>query len=189
MSVLTPPVQLTPLDVERASERDGKTYELVDGELREKIVGTKASFIANRIGARLNAAFYPGIGFAVTEAMIYCFKNPNHGRKPDVVYVRFDRMGGRSIPDGDLHLVPDLAVEVLSPGNSGIEVEEKLGEYQEAGIPMVWIVNPGPRTIRVYWHNERTRLFHADDSIENEPLLPGFILKTGDVFPEGPSVS
>jgi len=184
MSVLTPPTQLTPADVERASERDAKHYELVDGELKEKVVGTKASLIASLICARLLAAFYPRIGFAVTEAMIYCFKKPNHGRKPDVVYVRFERMNDRSVPEGDLHIVPDLAVEVLSPGNSGIEVEEKLGEYQDAGIPLIWIVNPGPRTIRVYRNDGTVRLLHADDSIENEPLLPGFVLKVGDVFPE-----
>src|SRR5580698_367388 len=109
MSVLTPSTQLTPADVERASERDAKHYELVDGELKEKVVGTKASLIASLICARLLAAFYPRIGFAVTEAMIYCFKKPNHGRKPDVVYVRFERMTNHSVPDGDLHLVPDLA--------------------------------------------------------------------------------
>jgi len=186
MSVLTSPIPITPADVERASERDGKHYELVDGELKEKVVGTKASLIASLICARLLAAFYPRIGFAVAEAMIYCFKKPNHGRKPDVVYVRLERLNDRSVPEGDLHLVPDLAVEVLSPGNSGIEVEEKLGEYQEAGVPLIWIVNPGPRTIRVYRSNATVQLFHADDVIENEPLLPGFVLKISDVFPEVP---
>ena len=184
MSVLTSPIQLTPADVDRASERNGKHYELLDGELKEKVVGTKASLIASLICARLLAAFYPGIGFAVAEATIYCFKKPNHGRKPDVVYVRFERLNDRSVPDGDLHLAPDLAVEVLSPGNSGIEVEEKLGEYQEAGIPLIWIVNPGPRTIRVYRSNGTVQLFHAHEVIENEPLLPGLVLKVGDVFPE-----
>ncbi len=184
MSVVKPPIQLMPADVERASERDDKTYELVNGKLEEKVVGTKAALVASLIGARLNAAFYPRIGFAVALGMIYCFKRLSHCRKPDVVYVRFERMGSRAIPEGDLHLVPDLVVEVLSPGNSGIEVEEKLGEYQDAGIPVIWIVNPGPRTIRVYRSDGTVRLLHADDSIENEPLLPGFVLKVGDVFPE-----
>jgi Uma2 family endonuclease len=184
MSLLISPIQLTPTDVERASERDARHYELVDGELKEKIVGTRASFVATQIGARLNAALYPRIGFAATEVMVYCFTKPNHGRKPDVAYVRFERMNHRSIPEGDLHLAPDLAVEVLSPGNTGLEVEEKLNEYLESGVAMVWIVNPDRRTIRIYWNNDRTKLFHANDVIENEPLLRGFVLKVGEVFPE-----
>lgn len=184
MSTLTPTVRFTPEDVERASERDGKRYELIDGELKEKVVGTSALFIASRIVARLNSAFYPRWGFAVVEGMTYCFDRPNHGRKPDVMYVKLDRLPNRTIPEGDLHIAPDLVVEVLSPSNTGIELEDKLDEYLAAGVPLVWIVNPDRRTIRVYRNDGTTRLFRAQETIENEPLLPGFSLRTGDVFPE-----
>lgn len=183
MSTLTLPIPLTPEDVERASEHDGKRYELINGELKEKIVGFRELFIAGRIAERLNQRFYPGEGAAAVEAMTYCFQQRNHGRKPDVVYVARSRWPNDQIPDGDLHLVPDLVIEVLSPGNSGIELEEKLDEYLAAGIPMVWIVNPEGRTIRVYRQDGTTRLFRAADVIENEPLLPGFRLVTGEVFP------
>lgn len=186
MSTLSSTVPLTPEDVDRASERDGKRYELIDGELKEKQVGTEALFIASRIAGRLNAALYPQHGFAAVEAMTYCFDRPDHGRKPDVVYVRLDRLPDRRIPRGDLHLAPDLVVEVLSPSNSGLEVENKLNEYLAAGISLVWIVNPDRRTIRVYRGDGTTRLFRAADVIENEPLLPGFRLVTGDVFPAAP---
>lgn len=183
MSAVTPPVRLTPTDVERASERDGKHYELIDGELKEKPVGTKALFIASEIRERLSAAFYPREGFAVVEAMVYCFARANHGRKPDVVYVRFNRLPTPSIPDGDIFVVPDLVVEVLSPSNSGVELEEKLDEYLEAGVPMVWIVNPDRRTIRVYRNDGTTKLFRDRDVIENERLLPEFRMAVADVFP------
>ena len=182
----TEPPDLTPEDVERASERDGKRYELIDGELKEKIVGTKALFVASRICERLHAAYYPHIGFAAVEAMIYCFSRRRHGRKPDVVYITFERLGGTAIPDGDILVAPVLVVEVLSPGNSGIEVEEKLNEYLEAGIPIVWIVNPDQRTIRIYRHDGSTRLFREKDVIENEPILPGFRMIVGEVFPVEP---
>src|SRR4051794_26874145 len=186
MTTATPPIPFTPEDVERASERDGKHYELIGGELKEKLVGFRELVIATRIAERLNAHFYPATGVAAVEAMIYCFDRPNHGRKPDVVYVRMARLPGGQIPGGDLHLAPDLVAEVLSPSNGGIELEEKLDEYLEAGIPMVWIVNPDPRTIRVYRGNGTTRLFRAADVIENESLLPGFRLVVADVFPAVP---
>jgi Uma2 family endonuclease len=182
MSSLTA-LQLTPEDVERASERDGKRYELIEGELKEKIVGTEAIFIASQIAARFNAAFYPAHGFAAVEAMVYCFDRPNHGRKPDVVYVKLDRLPNRTIPRGDLKFAPDVVMEVLSPGNSGIEVEDKLDEYLVAGIPLVWIVNPDRRTIRVYRNDGTTHLFRGQEVIENEPLLPGFRLTISEVFP------
>jgi Uma2 family endonuclease len=183
MTTLASPTQLTPDEVERASKRDGKRYELIDGRLREKIVGTEALFVASRIVERLNVALYPRHGFAAVEAMVYCFGRSDHGRKPDVVYVSFDRMPTRTIPRGDLFVVPDLVVEVLSPSNTGFEVEEKLDEYLEAGVPLVWIVNPVRRTIRVYRDDGTTHLFRGQDVIENEPLLPGFRLVTADVFP------
>ena len=186
MSTLTPPVPLTPEDVERACERDGKLYELIDGELKEKKVGFEALFIAGQIIARLNAHFYPHEGAAATEVMIYCFENKRHGRKPDVVYVKLSRLPGGRIPTGDVFIAPDLAVEVLSPGNSGTEVDEKLDEYLGAGVSLVWIVNPERSTIRVFRQDGTHRLFHAADVIENEPALPGFRLVVGDVFPAAP---
>lgn len=185
MSTLTPPA-LTPEDVERASERDGKHYELIDGELREKEVGFRALFIATRISERLNAALYPAVGAAAVEVPIYCFDRRNHGRKPDVVYVRMSRLPGGAIVEEDLHLAPDLVVEVLSPGNTGIELEIKIAEYLDAGVPLVWIVTPQARTIRAYRSDGTTRLYRAADVIEGEPVLPGFRLAVGEVFPEPP---
>jgi Uma2 family endonuclease len=183
MSTASIPHPLTPSDVERASERAGKHYELIDGELKKKTVGFKALLIAARITERLNARFYPGEGVAVVEAMIYCFGRPNHGRKPDVLYIRKNRLPDGKVPDGDLHVAPDLVVQVLSPGNTGIELEGKLDEYLEAGVPMVWIVNPDRRTLRVYRADGTTHLYRGDEAIENEPGLPGFRLVVGDVFP------
>jgi Uma2 family endonuclease len=183
MTAMTPSLPLTPEDVERASKRDGKRYELIDGELKEKNVGTKALFIASRICDRVNAAFYPRVGFAAVEAMIYCFNRRDRGRKPDVVYLSFEKLGSTEIPEGDIHTAPDLVVEVLSPGNSGLELEEKLNEYLDAGIPLVWIVNPDRQTIRVYRKDGATRLYREKDVIENEPILPGFQMLVGDAFP------
>jgi Uma2 family endonuclease len=183
MATLSPAVRLTPEDVERASERDGKHYELIDGELKEKNVGAEALFVATRISERLNSALYSQQGFAAVELMIYCFERPDHGRRPDVAFVRLHRPPDRKIPKGDLRLAPDLAVEVLSPGNTGIELEDKLDEYLAAGVSLVWIVNPDRRTIRIYRNDGTTRLFRAQEVIENEPLLPGFRLLVGEVFP------
>lgn len=189
MSSLIPSIELTPEEVERACERDGKLYELIDGELQEKKVGFLALFIATRIAEQLNAQLYPGEGVAACEVMIYCFDGRRHGRKPDVVYVKLNRLHNGVIPEGDIFIAPDLVVEVLSPGNTGLEVDQKLEEYLAAGVPLVWIVNPNRRTIRVFRQDGTTHSFHAAEVIENEPVLPGLRLVVGDVFPAARSPS
>lgn len=186
MATLAPTQILTPQDVERAAELDGKLYELVDGELREKVVGFSSLVIAAQIVSFLNARFFPNDGAAAAEVPIYCFGRPNHGRKPDVAYVSRAHWPGGQMPQGDLHFAPDLVVEVLSPSNGGMEVDGKLDEYLAAGIGLVWIVNPEKRTIRVYRSDGTTRVYRERDVIENEPLLPGFRLVVGDVFPNEP---
>lgn len=183
MSTLTPPLPLTPQEVERASERDGKLYELMNGVLREKSVGFWELFIAGQIVGLLNKQFYPHQGAAASEVMIYCFKQANHGRKPDVVFLTNKQFPDGRIPNGDIRIAPTLVVEVLSPTNSSIEVDDKLEEYLDAQIPLVWIVNPDRRTIRVYRTDGTTRLFRGQDVIDMEPLLPGFRLVVADVFP------
>jgi Uma2 family endonuclease len=187
MSAVTPPVRLTPEDVERASERDGKLYELIDGGLKEKKVGALALFIATQIASTLNRFFYPHTGMAACEVMVYCFNGRSHGRKPDVVYVRLARLPDERIPEGDILVAPDLVVEVLSPGNSGFEVDEKLDEYLAAGVSLVWIVNPDRKTIHVFRADGTNRRYRASEVIENEPLLPGFRLPIPEVFPALPA--
>src|SRR5258708_28666389 len=101
MTTAAKPTPLTPEDVDRASERDARNYELIKGKLKEKKTGVLALFVATRIAGRLNAQFYPHTGVAAVEAMIYCFDLPNYGRKPDVDYITMKRLPEGRIPEGD----------------------------------------------------------------------------------------
>lgn len=184
MSAAIPPVRLTPEDVERASNRDAKRYELIDGELKEKVVGTEALYIALLIAQHFNATYAPAEGYAFVEAMIYCFPQSGRGRKPDVSFFWKRRLPGEKIPKGDLFLAPDVAIEVLSPGNTATEMDEKLEDYLAAGAGMVWIVHPGRRSIRLFRSDGTTALVQHDQLIENEPLLPRFRMAVDSVFPQ-----
>ena len=108
--------------------------------------------------------------------MIWCFDRPDYSRKPDLAFVSLSRFVDGTIPKGDVDVVPDLVAEVLSAGTSGAELSDRLDDYLEAGIALVWIVNSDRKTIRVYRNDSTTRLFHAADVIESEPSLPGFRL-------------
>lgn len=74
--------------------------------------------------------------------------------------------------------------EVLAPQTTGADLFERLDEYLNAGMPMVWIVNPERRTIRVYRNDDTAKLFRGQEVIEDEPLLPGFRMIVAEVFPE-----
>ena len=71
-------------------------------------------------------------------------------------------------------IVPDLAVEVLSPSDSPRHVAQKIGEFLEFGVTLVWLVDPQARTVTVYRSLSQTQQFTAGDTLSAEPVLPGF---------------
>jgi len=70
--------------------------------------------------------------------------------------------------------VPDFAVEVLSPSDRPMHVAQKIGEFLECGVPIVWLVDPAKKTVTEYRSLSNTRLYSGDDVIHAEPVLPGF---------------
>jgi Uma2 family endonuclease len=109
-------------------------------------------------------------------------------RKPDVVrgvdvsFVRGDRVpsSGRTVKffEGG----PDLAVEVLSPGDSAEEIEEKVDDYLNSGTPLMWVVNPRRRTITVHRAGRDPQVLRENDSVDGEDVVPGFSCKVADAF-------
>ena len=82
---------------------------------------------------------------------IKCFPHaPGMVRRPDVSFIRRGRLPGDVSPDGWIKIPPDLAVEVVSPNDVVEELEEKLEDYQKAGIPLVWVIYPKRRKARVF---------------------------------------
>ena len=63
-------------------------------------------------------------------------------RKPDVSFIRAGCLPGDVLPSGILRIAPDLAVEVVSPNDLAPELDEKLEDYQKAGVCLVWVVIP-----------------------------------------------
>ena len=142
------------------------------------------SFIGVRIAERLNAQFYPDVGAASVGVMLRCFGCSARSRRFDVVFLKRNRFPDNRIPDGDVQLVPDLVVNVLSTSIPAYESMARLEDALEAAVPLVWVVNPTGRTIRVYRAGMTTKLFRCGDLMENEPLPPGFRLVVGEVIPE-----
>lgn len=167
---------------------DGVDYELVDGKLVERNMGMESSEIAARIliligiflrDKRLGRLFG-------ADASYQCFPDPDKVRKPDVSFIRAERLLGDRILKGHCPIHPDLVVEVISPGDLAYEVEEKVAEYLAAGVPLVWVVNPPTRTVRIRRPRSSPQGIGSElaetDTITGEDVLPGFSCAVRDFF-------
>jgi Uma2 family endonuclease len=168
---------------------DGEHYELVDGELVEKDIGTEAGWIAGQILKRL-AIFIDaaGLGWVMTSDASYrCFPaHPQRVRRPDVSFIRRGRLAGERIPKGHTPIPPDLAVEVVSPNDFYSDVRAKVEEYLCAGVPAVWTVDPKTRTIEVLRSDGSVSHLHEEDDLTGDDVLPGFRCRVADLFPPAP---
>ncbi len=101
---------------------------------------------------------------------------------PDVAFVTRDR-APEPLPEKYVPFAPDLAIEVVSPGDTAAEIQDKIGEYLRAGVHMVWVVYPRSKTVNVYTPTTAQRL-SENDTLDGGDVLPGFAIKVGDIFPE-----
>lgn len=169
---------------------DGDRYELVDGLLRERPMSTWSSFVAGIIHNLLfNHCRQFNLGWVFIEGTSFqCFANdPRMVRKPDVSFVRRDRLAVvQAMKKGYCRVAPDLAVEVLSPNDIAYEIDEKIGHYFDAGVRLVWVVNPEQATVAVHRLNEPGTILRGNDQISGEEVVPGFSTPIGKFF-EPPS--
>jgi Uma2 family endonuclease len=157
-----------------AMPKDGQKYELVDGEIRVSPAGDRHSVVA----ARLVALLVPFVeqhrlGHVMTTDAGFRFPSKNV-RSPDASFVAAGRFPDDKVPDDFGSLAPDLAVEVLSPRDRPRYVLDKVGEYLEAGVRMVWVIDPRKERAVVYRSLGDVRELKADDVLDGEDVLPGF---------------
>ena len=98
---------------------------------------------------------------------------------PDVSFFSQDRI--RLSPEGYFEGPPDLAVEVLSPGDRKDKVEHKLSLWLEFGTRSVWLVNPRKRTVEVISSTGERRTLHETDELVDE-TVPGFRVPVSEIF-------
>jgi Uma2 family endonuclease len=168
-------------DVIDINDQENCLCELIDGVLVEKTVGFVDGYLATFLTYHLNAFVLPNnLGIvAGADAMIRLF--PGMIRLPDACFIAWDRLPGRRLPAAPIaDVVPDLAVEVLSRGNTPEEMDRKLHDYFTAGVRLVWYVDPPSRSVRVYRSVDDQRI--VTDTLDGGDVLPGFQLKLTDLF-------
>jgi Uma2 family endonuclease len=76
-----------------------------------------------------------------------------------------------------------LAVEVVSPNDTASALEEKLEDYQKAGVPLVWVIYPNSRTVWVCRSDGSMSHLHENDELSGEVVIPGFRCPVREIFP------
>ena len=157
--------------------------ELVDGVLVEKPMGFKEGLLGSVIG-HLIWAFLDRHNLGVAAGADGPVRlRLGLVRVPDVCFVSWKRIGGDEVPDGPISaIIPELAIEVLSKGNTPCEIALKLQEYFRAGVLVVWVINPKTQTAEVYTSPTRKRQIGKDGALDGGAILPGFKLSLKDLF-------
>jgi Uma2 family endonuclease len=180
-----PPGRATEADVLAADRHGDRTCELVDGVLVEKATGLRESFLAIALAAILRAFVLPRNLGLVTGADGTMQLAAGLVRIPDVAFTGWGRIPGGRVPTDPIpHLAPDLAVEILSEGNTPREMARKRREYFAAGTRLVWKVDPEARTVTVYTGPEFLRVLGSTGTLDGGEVLPGFTLALADLFAE-----
>ncbi|MGH2354692.1 MAG: Uma2 family endonuclease [Chloroflexota bacterium] len=180
--------RFTTADLELLPEPlDGRRYEIIDGELHvSKQPSWQHQTVSGRAFSSLDqwsmqtgagaASLAPGVIFADDENVA-----------PDVVWVSRGRLADVLGPDGKLYAAPDLAVEVLSPGEANVrrDRDAKRKLYSLQGVREYWIVDWQLRQMHVYRRGDAALQLIAtlyEDDVLESPLLPSFHLQISQLF-------
>ena len=163
---------------------DGYRYELVHGEVvRMSPTGLQHLIIVGFL-IRVLGSFVAerDLGVVGGEGGFILDRDPDVVRAPDVVFVRKDRLPPKELRQRFAEMAPDLAVEVLSPSDTASMVNDKVLAYLEAGVQLVWVVDPSHEAVTVYGSDRRAHILGAGEALDCGDLLPGFQLPVADIF-------
>lgn len=171
---------------------DGEHYELVDGRLVERKMSIWSSYVAGVIFHLLHSFCHEHrLGWVFPEGTSFqCFPaQPSKVRKPDVSFIRLQRLSlAQATTEGHCPIAPDLAVEVISPNDTAYETDEKVREFLDAGVPLVWVVNPEQRTVEIHRASGTGTILRENDEINGEDVVLGFRCRVGDFTLPPPGV-
>ena len=162
---------------------DGFRYELVRGELIKmspaghqhgRIVLNLTTPLDQFVRAnQLGAVYAAETGFKLAEDMV---------RAPDAAFIRRERVEAVGLTTGFWPGAPDLAAEVVSPGDTYAEVEDKIADWLDAGTRLVVVVNPSTQTVALHYSRSDIRILTTDDVLDGGEVVPNWTLPVRDIF-------
>lgn len=172
-------------------------YEVVDNKIRElPPMGVRENLLTATFMRILSGfTWNHQLGHVVAETLFLLVPPPRDlERRPDLAYVSFDRWPRkREVQSAAAwDVVPNLAIEIVSPSNGGNEIVEKIEDYFRAGVERVWVVYPTVQMVYDYSAHDAVKIHTRAQALEGGTLLPGFQLPLAEVFedelrPENPA--
>jgi Uma2 family endonuclease len=168
---------------------DDGLYEVIDGKIVEKDVGAQQAEIAGLVTQIMGPfARTHRLGRVIPEMVYRIDPVKNLQRRPDVSFVSDAKWPSRkrvpNVPVWDM--VPDLAIEIVSPNNTADQVQDKRLEYFQAGVRQVWVIYPRQREAHVYTATTSVTILTAGQELDGGDLLPGFRLPLSALFEDEP---
>lgn len=146
-----------------------------------------ASGLHARIGVRLsrhldNYVDERKLGHVFDSSATYNFQDNQPKRQPDVSFVTYDKLP--VLPDEELLLAPDLAIEIVSKNDDFYEVEKKVIQYQQAGVRLIWIVRPVIKAVEIYRlvNGLAPQIVDSKGDLDGEDVISGFKLAVSKLF-------
>ena len=163
--------------------RDGSQQELVRGVIiTMPPPGARHGACCSRINRRLatfvednnlGTVFANDTGFVTT-------RTPDSVRGPDISF--WSRTKLPEVPEGYIEVAPDLVVEVVSPSDRYMRIQQKINEYLEKGVRLIWIVDPDDRSAAVYREGQKAKVLSENETLTGEDVLPSFTCRVADLF-------
>jgi Uma2 family endonuclease len=177
------PGTATEKDLIAANDHSNRLFELVNGVLVEKAVGYAESFLMCEMVTFLRLFLREHPLGILTGADGPLRLEEGLVRLPDISFVSWEQLPGRTIPlDPIAGLFPDLAVEILSKGNTKKEMARKRREYFFAGTRLVWQVDKDKRTVEVFTTPDQSVVLTEEQTLDGGDVLPGFSLPVRQIF-------
>ncbi|NNF60597.1 MAG: Uma2 family endonuclease [Gammaproteobacteria bacterium] len=164
---------------------DEQRYELVNGWLvSEPPPGARHGRIATRIATLLDTwarRHRTGVVLSCDTGFVL-HETPDTVRAPDVAFVTLERYQALADERRAIPGAPDLAVEVLSPGNTRAEIHARVADYLAAGSTLVWVIDADLESVFSYCSLFQPQPHSGSDELAAADLLPGFSIAVSDIF-------
>ncbi len=118
----------------------------------------------------------------MVESGFLLASQPDTVRGPDISFAAAERVPSEGLPEGFFPGAPDLAVEIVSPGDTDVEVQDKVMDYLTHGTRRVWVVRPRQQTVTVHRPDGTARLLQGKDVLDGEDVVPGFTFLLQELF-------
>ena len=164
---------------------EGVRGELIRGVLCETMpTGLEHGVIVVNLATELASFVKPRkLGrLAASDSGVWLERDPDTVREPDIAYFSAEKIPLDARVPGYAKVVPDLVVEVASPGDSRREVNDKALMWLSHGARLVWVVHPDTRTVDAHRPPNGVTTLTQNDELNGFDALLGFTCKVSDIF-------